>query len=213
MSQEPSHDHQDQEPITLSGTSRTPAVQGAREGDQLSAEVTPRPETTDSSDELQKLLLEWIDTFDRKRSQMYLETHPNLLTDDAEVILAMLQETQQTDQARATIAQHRLLLWAAREQGIATAYRLSLGPGVLNSTAIQLMLHYQATKQEEVLNQALERLKVALVLTPLDSPGRSVLLGNLGKGLIARYLHTGALADLEAAVLVHQEAALAIPLD
>src|SRR5712692_3997962 len=167
-----------------------------------------REEETDSAaiaeEDLLRQVEEWISTPSWEHSQAYLEAHPGLLTSAAETLLAMRYQTQQTDQASATIVQHLHLQRTAREQGIAAAYRLHLDPVALNDAGIRLWQQYQAEGQIETLNRALEYFQESLVLTPSDSPDYPTRLNNLGVGLRDRYRRMGDLADLEAALTAFQ---------
>jgi CHAT domain/Tetratricopeptide repeat len=154
-------------------------------------------------------LEEWIMTPDWRQSQMYLETHPGLLTEAAEDLLASLQLGQQTDQVRTTLGQHQQLLRRTREEGITAAYQAV----IISEAGMAALSQYWTSGQLADLNRAVSCMYEALNLTTPDSPVRPALLNNLALGLRDRYAHTRALADLEAAINAYEQAILNTPPD
>ena len=74
---------------------------------------------------LPELLLEWTNTPDWKKSQHYLEAHPEMLSDEAELTLENLVKEAQDDgnlDAVFTYHQHQDLLRKSRDESIEAAY-------------------------------------------------------------------------------------------
>jgi len=76
-------------------------------------------------------LIEWVQTPTWADSQTYLENHPELLTDEAEQVLARLSEVQEDEGARRTLDEHLALLRRCRAEGMAAAFAEKTGGGEL----------------------------------------------------------------------------------
>ncbi len=113
---------------TPAETDHSPAVQGESGGEQLPANATSASVWPDS-DELVALLLSWIGTPDWSTSQTYLQAHSELLTEAAEQVLVTLAQHQPDPQAHELLTQYQLVLQAARQQGVESAYELLLQRG------------------------------------------------------------------------------------
>ena len=159
-------------------TSHSHAVNYANEADVLPAEITSAPEMIDS-DELQTLLVEWMETPDRATSQTYLQTHPILLTDEAERALALLDQLQPNERVRALIRGHQQLLKTSRQQGVTAAYSLLHDPEALNNTGVELMKRYWVYGRVEDLGRALQFWQEAVHLTLPTNLERPRYLSNL----------------------------------
>ena len=178
-------------------------------------------------EELQALVITWLQISNWETSQTYLQAHPRLLTDAAAQMLEEVKRAQREEEVQAMISTHQALLQEARVKGIWSAYKRLLAfelggtisdqeqafqrAAALNDAGITAIRQYQTSGQVADLNQAVEFWHRALNLTPFDSPDRPGHLNNLGNGLSDRYARTGELADLEAAISASQQAVQATP--
>jgi tetratricopeptide (TPR) repeat protein len=179
-------------------------VSGAYTYYQLAAQL-PTLEVHEGVQLLQEVQ-EWLNTPTWEQSQAYLEAHPHLRTRDAEALLAMLWQGEQTDAMRVPLAQHLQILQRARVEGTAAAYRELPHPDTLNEMGMEAFRRYLTSGIEANLHEALVCWQQALMLISPEDPARPFLLNNLGSGLSDRYGRTGALADLEAAIRSFQQA-------
>ncbi len=153
MSLESSHEHKEHEQLTSAKIVHIPDVQGDNRAEQLPANVTPTLAPLDSN-ELVALLLSWIRTPDWSTSQIYLQTHPQLLTEIAEHRLEELKRAQENEQAQGVINLHQILLQKARVEGIEAAYKHFLVPEPETLLSGQEVETYQALQDPATLTDA-----------------------------------------------------------
>jgi len=151
----PEADRYYQQVFTLAeqiGFADHPVVQGWRQEYAGLGQTVQLPPDKPNPQHLADLLINWIKTPDWAQSEAYLQTSAaELLTDEAEAVLALLQSGNPDNRA---IPQHLILLARCRSQGIAAGYQelrsvLAEGePATQNPTALALAALLQVNSME-----------------------------------------------------------------
>lgn len=152
------------------------------------AQVLQQTALQQSQEGLQPQVIAWLQTPDWETSQIYLQTHPRLLTDAAGCILELLKYAQREKQAQDLINIHQVLVVKARVEGTEATYE-----------------HFLASQSDPLLARVYTS---PLTLFHIDKHGRPVrdpaILGEIGIAALRQYRAdwTGNRSELWCGVLV-----------
>src|SRR6266571_4475481 len=105
--------------------SRSSVAQQESKGERPHANDAPAQVLPDR-DSLVTLLVDWIRTPDWSSSQTYLQTHPELWTEEATQVLGLFMQRQPDQRGHELLRLHQLLLLATQQLGVEVAYHTLL---------------------------------------------------------------------------------------
>jgi len=176
-----------------------------------------------------KSLLEIIQVFVRAEmwatSQIILEQHPELLTEDADYLIGQLIETQENEADRWLIEEHRKLLQQCRQKGIANAFRERIAGGIPTAPPQFWGLMQQAEVAEQrylqmgdvnSLDEAISLWEEILNHSDFSEAAldfQLAALNNAGSPYLHRFWACGDVSDLNRALMLWRESVALTPSD